>query len=57
MNEAKRMVFTDKLQNKAYILDLDKSQIKLLNFLFNEDILSNNYYDYFEDIESVLMVV
>ena len=57
MNEAKRMVFTDKLQNKAYILDLDKSQIKLLNFLFNEDILSNDYYDYFEDIESVLMVV
>ena len=57
MNEAKRMVFTDKLQNKAYILDLDKSQIKLLNFLFNEDILSNGYYDYFEDIESVLMVV
>lgn len=57
MNESKRMVFTDKLRDKAYILDLNKSQIKLLNFLFNENILSNDYYDYFEDIESVLIVV
>lgn len=57
MNETKRMVFTDKLQDKAYILDLDKSQIKLLNFLFNEDILSNDYYDYFENIENVLIAV
>ena len=54
MNESKLTIFTDKLKDKAYILGLNKSQIKLLNFLFDEGILSSEHYYYFDNVEDVI---
>lgn len=54
MNESKLTIFTDKLKDKAYILALNKSQITLLNFLFNEDILSSEHYYYFDNVEDII---
>lgn len=54
MNESKLIILTDKLQDKAYILGLNKGQIKLLNFLFEEGILNSERYYCFEDVKDVI---